>query len=113
MKKLISGKEKYFDNTSLGCGSAGKSAFRHAVALAILLPPLVTRASTAESYYAPVEIDTELAAMYDMVTLNRALSRSLGEDSTGLSNIVPAANRHKSQDCNYTPRHYQGKRFTG
>jgi len=30
MEKTISGKEKCFDNTGLGYGGTGKSAFRHA-----------------------------------------------------------------------------------
>ena len=56
-----------------------------------------------------------VAVTYSMVTLTleRALYRGLGEDSIGLSNAVPAANRDKLQDRNDLHWRCQGERFAG
>ena len=62
----------------------------------------------------PVAVSA-VAVTYSMVTLTleRALSCGLGEDSIGLSNAVPAANQDKLQDRNDRPWRCQGERLAG
>ena len=51
MEKTISGKEKHFDNTGLGCEGTRKSAFRHAGDADWFAVQL----DAAESYYVSVQ----------------------------------------------------------
>lgn len=106
MEKTISGEERYFGNTGLGCGRMGKSAFRRAGTPAVFLLALTTVASAAESCYVSVEADMELAAgiegIYDgeEAAVERRIEHSGG-----------AIKYYKSQDRNDRPWCCQAERF--
>ena len=108
MEKPISGEERYFNNTGLGCGSTGKSTFRRTGIPAVFPLALATIASAAESHYVSVEVDMELAASIEGIHDGEGAYVKRRIEHPGM-----AAKRDKLQDRNDRLWCWQAKRFAG